>query len=74
MEAHLKNANGMRERVKDWDNGSKRLGIVIAEVYEDVAKCILAIKKNIQPKCKHPKKMQDVCEGQRYCMNCNMDI
>ena len=32
------------------------------------------IKNEIEPKCKHPKKMQDICDGQRYCMNCNLDL
>lgn len=32
------------------------------------------IKKEIVPNCKHPKKMQDICKGQKYCMNCNMDL
>ena len=32
------------------------------------------IKKEIVPNCKHPKKMHDVCKGQKYCMNCNMDL
>ncbi|CUR52803.1 Putative ATP-dependent Lon protease [Nitrosotalea devaniterrae] len=33
-----------------------------------------ALKKEIAPPCKHPKKMQDMCEGQKYCMNCNLDL
>jgi len=74
IEAHLRNSAGMRETVKDWDSGTKDLGILIAEVHEDVAKCIFAIKKNIQPNCKHPKKMRDTCKGIEYCMECNSDI
>lgn len=32
------------------------------------------LKKEIAPDCKHPQEMHDVCKGQKYCMNCNMDI
>lgn len=75
IEAHVRNSGNIREKVKDWDSNLKGLGIVIAEVHEDVAKCIFAIKKNLIPNCKHPKKMQDMTPGgQRYCMNCNSDL
>ena len=32
------------------------------------------LKKEIAPLCKHPKRMQDICRDQKYCMNCNMDL
>ena len=32
------------------------------------------VKKQLVPDCKHPKRMQDICGGQKYCMNCNMDL
>ncbi|HET6457665.1 MAG TPA: hypothetical protein VFG24_02155 [Nitrosopumilaceae archaeon] len=32
------------------------------------------LRKEIAPNCKHPKKMHDTCKGQKYCMNCNMDL
>jgi len=33
------------------------------------------LKKELVPKCKHPKKMQDIdSKGNRYCMNCNWDL
>ena len=74
IEAHLRNSAGIRDKVKDWHHAPKDLGMVIAEVHEDVAKCIFAIKKRIQPNCKHPKKMRDKCKGVEYCMECNSDI
>lgn len=74
IESHLKNSKRMRELVKDWIDTPKGLAITIAEVHEDVAKCLLLIKNNIEPKCKHPKKMRDGKKGQRYCMNCNLDM
>lgn len=33
-----------------------------------------AVKEHLVPDCKHPKKMHDTCNGQKYCMNCNMDL
>jgi len=76
MEAHLKNSQGIRDLVKDWTSDTKGLGIAIASVHEDVAKCLFVIKKYLEegPKCKHPKKMRDKCEGQLYCMQCNEDL
>jgi hypothetical protein len=77
MHAHLKNSSGIKNLVKDWTSDSKDLGITIAEVHEDVAKCLFTIKKLLEekPKCKHPKKMKDRSpDGQWYCMNCNEDI
>ena len=32
------------------------------------------IRKELVPNCKHPKKMHDTCQGQKYCMTCNMDL
>lgn len=33
------------------------------------------LRKELVPNCKHPKKMQDIePNGNRYCMNCNMDL
>jgi len=38
-------------------------------------KVLKIIKKELVPKCSHPKKMQDrTPDGQWYCMNCNLDL
>lgn len=72
---YTKHAAGMRERTKDWsEDGAKGLATEIADTVDDIAKSIGEIKAQIQPKCKHPKKMRDGKPGQRYCMNCNMDM
>ena len=44
IEAHLKNAKGMRKLVDSWNAGTKDLGLEIASVHEDVAKCLITIK------------------------------
>lgn len=77
IHVHLKNSSGIKNLVKDWTSDSKGLGIAIADVHEDVAKCLFVIKKLLEekPKCKHPKKMcAKSSDGQSYCMNCNEDI
>ena len=43
--AHIKNADGMEELVKDWTTNSKGLGLEIASVHRDVAVCIYMIKE-----------------------------
>lgn len=77
IEAHLKNSKGIRKLIQDWTSETKELGIVIADVHDTVAKCLIEIKKLLEgkPNCKHPKKMRDkLPDGQWYCMNCNSDI
>lgn len=44
----------------------------------DSEKTIIAnlklIRDQLIPNCKHPKKMQDICGGIKYCMNCNTNL
>ncbi len=55
------------------DAGS--LGMAIASTHRDVAKAIDLLKSCIEkPNCRHPKKMQDTCDGVLYCMDCNEDL
>ena len=76
IESHIRNSNGIRDLIKNWESDAKGLGLSIASVHEDVAKCLLVIKKLLEEKskCNHPKKMRDKCKGQLYCMNCNADL
>ncbi|KKK72422.1 hypothetical protein LCGC14_2904050 [marine sediment metagenome] len=76
IKAHIKNSQGIRDLINDWNSDTKELGLSIASVHEDVAKCLLVIKKYLEekPKCRHPKKMRDKCKGQIYCMQCNTDL
>ncbi len=55
IEAHIKNANGMEEMVKNWTTDSKGLGLEIASVHRDVAKCIGLIKELLAEKPKEKK-------------------
>lgn len=52
IDAHIRNANGMEELVKNWTTDSKGLGLEIASVHRDVAKCIEVIKELLEQKPK----------------------
>ena len=55
--AHYKNADGMEELVKNWNIDTKSLGLEIASVHRDVAKCIEQIVKALQPITAKEKKL-----------------
>ena len=80
IQAHLRNAHGMRKLIAEWNSDAKSLGETIASVHIDVAKCLDVIKKQIileakYPNCKHPKKYLDL-DGNNviYCTQCNSDL
>lgn len=52
IKAHIKNAIGMEELVKDWTTENKGLGLEIASVHRDVATCIGMIKDLLEQKQK----------------------
>jgi len=69
---------GLEDPTKAWNCGHD-LATQVAEMMADHIETDLvvlkAIKKQIQPKCKHPKKFQDIDpDGNRYCMDCNLDL
>ena len=55
--AHYKNADGMEELVKNWRVDTRDLGLEIASVHRDVAKCIEQIVKALQPITPKEKKL-----------------
>ena len=77
-------------KILDWwierrENSLKKLQEIIifsdGEITKALVNCdkmvihnLKLIKKEIVPNCKHPKKMQDTCDGQKYCMSCNWDL
>jgi len=69
---------GMEDPMKSWNVGHD-LMTQVAEIISDHIETDLivlnAIKKQIQPKCKHPKKLHDKdSDGNLYCMGCNLDL
>ena len=79
IEFHADRAKGMRELCGNWgeDSKVKGLGLEVAKVDDDVIKALTAIKECLVVKksgCKHPKKYHDICDGIKYCCNCNEDL
>ncbi len=68
----------MEDLRKEWNYNTFEEATGIVKVIFDFDKTTIAnlqaIREQLVPKCKHPKKMHDVCKGQKYCMNCNMDL
>lgn len=63
--------------IDKWDNPddiATRVAVIIKEIHSLYGKGIFCVLKHLETNCKHPKKMQDICDGIVYCMNCNMDI
>ena len=57
IDAHIKNANGMEEMVKDWKTDTKELGLAIASVHRKVAKGIEQVVIELQPSTPKEKKL-----------------
>ena len=53
---------------------AQRAATVIRDIHKMYGNAFYSVLKQIQTNCKHPKKMQDICGGVKYCMNCNMDL
>lgn len=63
---------------KSWNEKfdcMRELSKEMANLAKNDIKVFESIKQEIQPKCKHPKKMRDrSSDGQCYCMDCNQDL
>ncbi|MHA7648068.1 hypothetical protein [Nitrosopumilus sp. S4] len=47
----------------------------LSDSIQNEVEILQILRKELVPNCKHPKKMQDMdSNGNRYCMNCNMDL
>ena len=57
IDAHIRNATGMEELVKNWNTDTKGLGLEIATVHRDVAKCIGYIKELLESEKPKGKKL-----------------
>ena len=53
---------------------SENLYRTLLKVAETDIYNLQVVKEQLVPDCKHPRKMHDICGGQKYCMNCNMDL
>lgn len=71
IEHRQKSLDELQEKVVFKDTEITK---VLVRADQRVIDNLKQIKNEILPKCKHPKKMQDICKGQKYCMQCNMDL
>ncbi len=69
---------GLIDPTKSWNIGHDlvtQMANMMANSMETDIIVLNAIIKQIKPNCKHPKKSQDVDSGgNRYCMDCNLDL
>lgn len=78
IEQQTNRAEGFVDSKHSWNQGSDCIGDLaksLADSIQNEIQVLQILRKEIVPDCKHPKKMQDVdANGNRYCMNCNMDL
>lgn len=62
------------------DIATNNVKLIFRSVLHDLS-WLQAIRNQLLPEqhrikivCKHPKKDHDVCDGKKYCMNCNQDL
>jgi len=70
--------NNFLDRNKPWNHEEVNLFSLSESIADNIETDLIflrAIKKQIQPNCKHSKKSQDIDpDGNRYCMDCNLDL
>ena len=67
-----------KKKIKELDTKFKfndnELATALRNNEGQIIENLQLIRKELVPKCKHPKKMRDNCKGVEYCMSCNMDL
>ena len=69
----------------EWRNDNEdvvsRNAKLLVKLQQNDLDWLQGIKRQLLPEqhrtkivCRHPKKDRDVCDGQKYCMNCNQDL
>ncbi len=62
------------DKWNDPEDIAVRAAVLIKKIHSSYGEGIYSILNHLDTNCKHPKKMQDTCNGIVYCMDCNMDI
>ncbi len=71
----VKYHQGLIDEWNDPQDAVQRAAVVILEIHKLYGRMAFAVFKMLQNKCKHPKKMRDLCaDGTIYCMDCNADL
>lgn len=78
IERNKKMVETLENPAKSWNEKfdcMRDLSHEMADLAKSDIKVFESINKEMQPNCKHPKKMRDrTANGQWYCMNCNQDL
>lgn len=85
LDIFITNREGMKEQLKDFSDLKSDLGRQLAQVIDEFIgneiEFLRAIKRQLLPEqkrtkivCRHPKKMHDTADGQKYCMGCNANL
>ncbi|MGC1709517.1 MAG: hypothetical protein WA799_06935 [Nitrosotalea sp.] len=65
---HSWNQNGDGKILKD-------IILLISGCMQDEINSLQMVRKQLVPKCKHPKKFRDIDpDGKPYCVGCNLDL
>ena len=67
----------MQELKQKWNYDNDKpteIAQALIKTDETILSNLQKIIKELIPNCNHPKKMIDVCDGQKYCMDCNFDL
>ena len=63
--------------IDEWDMPNdvvQKAAVIIKNIHEMYGRAFYSVLKQLENNCQHPKKMQDICNNMRYCMNCNQDL
>ncbi len=78
MLSSYNSAQCCQELIDEWNDPKdivQRAAVVIKKIHVMYGRGAFEVLKMIQNKCKHPKKMRDLCaDGTVYCMDCNADL
>ncbi len=71
----VKYHQGLIDKWNEPQDVAQRAAVVIKEIHEMYGRVAFTVFQMLQNKCKHPKKMRDLCaDGTIYCMDCNADL
>jgi len=75
VQQSVKFHEGLIEQWNDPQDVMQRTAVVILQIHQMYGRVAFAVLKMLENKCKHPKKMRDLCaDGTIYCMDCNADL
>ncbi len=78
IEQETSRAEGLIDPKHSWNQGfdcMRDLSKSLSDSIKNQVTILQILKKELVPKCSHPKEMRDVdSDGNLYCMDCNWDL